>query len=128
MTPFLSSFSGLSVNDIHTAKEFYVDTLGLEITDESMGLQLSLPGGGSLFIYEKLEHIPATFTVLNLVVEDISASIDSLVEKGIVFERYDYLPAKQDERGVLRGKSAGMGPDIAWFRDPADNVLALVES
>jgi len=127
MNSFLSSFSGISVNDIKVAKEFYVDLLGLEVTDESMGLHLNLPGGGSLFVYEKSNHAPATFTVLNLVVENITAAIDELSAKGVQFERYDELPAPQDERGVLRGKAAGQGPDIAWFEDPAGNILSLIE-
>ena len=128
MDTFLSSFSSFSVDNIAAAKSFYAGLLGLELTDESMGLQFSLPGGGSLFMYEKPDHQPAGFTVLNFIVEDISTVIDLYIEKDIHFERYDNLPAEQDERGVLRGKAAGQGPDIAWFKDPAGNVLALIES
>jgi len=127
METFLSSFSGFSVDSIAEAKEFYVNLLHLEDIDESSGLGLRLPGGGNLFIYEKEDHRPATYTVLNFVVEDIDAVIDEYVEKGLVFERYDNLPAEQDERGVLRGKDVGEGPNIAWFKDPAGNILALVE-
>lgn len=128
MDAFLSSFSSFSVDNIAAAKSFYAGLLGLELTDESMGLQFSLPGGGSLFMYEKPDHQPAGFTVLNFIVEDINTVIDLYIEKDIHFERYDNLPAEQDERGVLRGKAAGQGPDIAWFKDPAGNVLALIES
>ncbi len=128
MDTFLSSFSSFSVDNIAAAKSFYAGLLGLELTDESMGLQFSLPGGGSLFMYEKPDHQPAGFTVLNFIVEDINTVIDLYIEKDIHFERYDNLPAEQDERGVLRGKAAGQGPDIAWFKDPAGNVLALIES
>lgn len=128
MDTFLSSFSGFSVNDIAAAKSFYVELLGLELTDDSMGLGLALPGGGNVFIYEKSDHTPATFTVLNFVVDDINTVIDEFVEKDIHFEVYDNLPVPQDERGVIRGKAAGQGPDIAWFKDPAGNILALVES
>ena len=128
MITALTSFNGLSVNDLAAARAFYVDTLQLTPTDESMGLMLALPGGGSLFIYEKADHAPATYTVLNFVVENIDATIEHLVgHHGIVMERYDYLPAQQDELGVLRGKAAQQGPDIAWFKDPAGNILAVIE-
>jgi len=127
MNKFLNSFSGISVNNMQAAKDFYVEILGLELTEQNMGLHLNLPGGGSLFIYEKTDHVPATFTVLNFVVEDINSVIDELVGKGITFERYNTLPAEQDERGVLRGKAANQGPDIAWFEDPSGNVISLVE-
>jgi len=123
-----TSFSGLSVDDLHAARDFYVTTLGLKLLDDSMGLSLELPGGGQLFIYEKVDHEPASFTVLNLVVENINDAIDELVrDHSVKFERYDNLPAEQDARGVLRGKAGGMGPDIAWFTDPAGNIIALVE-
>lgn len=128
MDTFLSSFSGLSVDNLQAAKSFYVGLLGLELADETMGLQLMLPGGGNLFIYEKADHLPATFTVFNFVVADINTVIDAYVEKDIHFEIYEGLPAPQDARGVLRGKAAGQGPDIAWFKDPAGNILSLIES
>jgi predicted enzyme related to lactoylglutathione lyase len=124
----VSSFSGFSVDDIEAAREFYEGTLQLELTDDQMGLGFNLPGGGRLFIYEKEDHEPATYTVLNFVVEDINDTIDHLTnDHGITMERYDDMPGEQDERGVMRGKEAGMGPDIAWFTDPAGNVLAVVE-
>jgi predicted enzyme related to lactoylglutathione lyase len=129
MITALSSFSGISVSNIEEARVFYVDTLELTLKDDTMGLLLELPGGGQLFIYDKPDHTPASFTVLNFVVEDINDTIDHLVQDhGIVFERYDDdMPAMQDERGVLRGKAAGQGPDIAWFKDPAGNILAVLE-
>ena len=128
MVKAISSFSGLSVDDIDLANKFYVDILGLNLVDDSMGLILELPGGGRLFIYQKDDHQPATFTVLNLVVEDINASVDELEqENGVEFERYDNLPAPQDERGILRGKADDMGPDIAWLKDPAGNIIAILE-
>lgn len=124
----VSSFSGISVLNLEEARKFYVDTLELPLKDDSMGLMLELPGAGELFIYEKPDHQPAGFTVLNFVVEDINDTIDHLVnDHGISFERYNNLPAEQDERGVLRGKAAGQGPDIAWFLDPSGNVLSVVE-
>jgi catechol 2,3-dioxygenase-like lactoylglutathione lyase family enzyme len=125
----LSTFSGFSVDNIQKAKEFYVGTLELALKDESMGLQLELPGGGQLFIYEKEGHQPATFTVLNFVVESIDETVDHLAgHHGIEFERYPDMPGEQDERGIMRGKAANQGPDIAWFKDPAGNILAVLEA
>lgn len=120
-------FSGYSVSDKEQAKVFYGDTLGCLVKDNGMGLELQFPNGHSVFLYEKTDHTPASFTVLNFPVDDINTAIDSLVEAGVVMKRYDNLPAEQDERGVLRGKAAGMGPDIAWFEDPAGNVLSVLE-
>src|ERR1700756_203454 len=130
MLKALAAFSGISVTDLAAAKEFYVGKLGLELKDDSMGLQLDLPGGGQLFIYEKPDHQPASFTVLNFVVEDIDETVDHLVkDHGIEFEHYDNMPGGgQDEKGVARGKAAGMGPDIAWFKDPAGNILAVLST
>jgi catechol 2,3-dioxygenase-like lactoylglutathione lyase family enzyme len=125
---FKASFSGMSVDDLEKAKEFYMGTLGLELTNEKMGLEFKLPGGGELFIYDKEDHQPATFTVLNLVVDDIDQAIDELSGKGIKFEQYDLgNGAKTDEKGVLRGLSVQMGPDIAWFKDPAGNILSVLQ-
>ena len=124
----LSSFSGVSVDNIQEARKFYVDTLALTLKDDSMGLLFELPGGGQLFIYEKQNHTPADYTILNFVVENINDTIDNLViDHGVNFERYENLPAPQDERGVLRGKAVGEGPDIAWFADPSGNILSLIE-
>ncbi|MDN5274691.1 MAG: glyoxalase [Candidatus Saccharibacteria bacterium] len=124
----LSTFSGFSVDDIEKAKEFYVGTLELALKDDSMGLQLELPGGGKLFIYEKPGHKPAEFTVLNFVVENIDETVDHLAgDHGITFERYPDMPGPQDEKGIMRGKAANQGPDIAWFKDPAGNILSVIE-
>jgi len=120
-------FSGISVNDQAKAKEFYTKTLGLELQDEQMGLQLKLPGGGSLFIYEKQDHQPATFTVINFVVANIDDAVNELTGEGVKFEHYDNMPFKQDEKGIARGLSANRGPDIAWFKDPAGNILSVLQ-
>lgn len=120
------AFSGYSSNDIEASREFYGQTLGLELTDQMGGLELNIKGQ-RVFIYPKDDHQPATFTVFNFVVDNIDSTIDELVQKGVSFERYDNLPAQQDEHGVLRGLAAGMGPDIAWFKDPAGNILALLQ-
>lgn len=121
------AFSGISVDDLERAKQFYVSVLGLQIDDETMGLRLLLPNGGKLFIYPKPNHQPATFTVLNLVVDDIDQAVDELSAAGVTFEHYDEMLVKQDEKGVLRGLSAQQGPDIAWFKDPAGNILSVLQ-
>lgn len=124
-----ATFSGFSVDDLAAAKEFYINKLGLELASEEMGLDISLTQGGRVFIYQKDDHQPATFTVLNFVVEDIDKSIDELSAQGVSFERYDDLGdgIEQDEKGVLRGLAANMGPDIAWFKDSAGNILAVLQ-
>ena len=124
MVTTTGSFSGFSVNDQAAALAFYRDTLGLIVDDTGMGLALQLPGGGHVFIYEKDDHRPATFTVLNFEVDDIDLAVEELVAAGVTLERYDGMP--QDEKGVMRGKAAGEGPDIAWFTDPAGNILSIL--
>lgn len=120
------AFSGYSSDKIEESRSFYAETLGLDVVDAMGGLKVTV-NGQQIFIYPKEDHQPATFTVLNLVVDDIDSAVDDLVGSGVQFEWYDNLPATQDKRGVLRGKDAGMGPNIAWFKDPADNIVALVE-
>lgn len=120
-----AAFSGFSVNNLAKAKQFYTETLGLELLDEEMGLQLKLPDGGLVFVYDKPDHQPATYTMLNLVVTDIDAAVKELVKLGVEFEHYEGM--HQDANGVARGKKHQMGPDIAWFKDPAGNILALLE-
>jgi catechol 2,3-dioxygenase-like lactoylglutathione lyase family enzyme len=122
-----AAFSGFSVDSQQKAQEFYTKTLGLQQEDDKMGLQLKLPGGGSLFIYEKSDHKPALYTALNFVVADIDEAVDELTKAGVEFEHYDNMPAKPDEKGIMRGLSAGQGPDIAWFKDPAGNILSVLQ-
>lgn len=122
------AFSGYSVTSKEDALVFYGDTLGCDIVDTGMGLELNFPNGHTVFLYEKADHEPATYTVLNFPVDDIDIAIDDLVAKGIEPVIYDDLPAEQDAKGVLRGKDAGMGPDIAWFKDPAGNILSVLEN
>lgn len=122
-----AAFSGFSVNDLDRAKTFYTKTLGLEVKSEEMGLQLQLPNDGVLFIYPKEDHKPATYTVLNFVVATIDDAVDELTKLGVVFERYEGFPFKQDEKGIARGLSAKQGPDIAWFKDPAGNILSVLQ-
>lgn len=121
------SFSGFSVDDIEAARAFYGETLGFGVKLNGMGiLEITLPGGAVAIAYQKDDHAPATFTILNFEVDDIDAAVDELTASGIAMERYEGMP--HDEKGVLRGKAANMGPDIVWFRDPAGNILsALVD-
>jgi len=106
---------------------FYGDTLGLAVGDNSMGmLELHLGTGAVVIVYPKASHQPATLTVLNFPVDDIDAAVDALVAKGVTFERYD--GAHQDERAIARGKQANQGPDIAWFTDPAGNILSVLSN
>lgn len=122
------AFSGFSVNDKAAALKFYGETLGCNIKDTGMGLELSFSNGLAVFMYEKADHEPASFTVLNFPVDDINAAVDEIVAKGVVMERYDNMPREQDDRGVMRGKDVNMGPNIAWLKDPSGNILSLIEN
>ncbi len=120
-------FSSYSIDDKEKALDFYKNTLGLSVEETPEGLNLSFSTGHSVFVYPKENHESATFTVLNFVVEDIDTAVSELIEKGVEMQRYAEMPGEQDEKGIMRGKAAGMGPDIAWFKDPAGNVLAVIE-
>jgi len=118
-------FSGFSVDDVDAAADFYGTTLGLGVARNAMdALDVSLPGGARVFVYPKPDHQPATFTVLNLVVDDIDAAVDELNARGVTTKIYD--GDFTDAKGIARGRAAGRGPDIAWFRDPAGNVLSVL--
>jgi catechol 2,3-dioxygenase-like lactoylglutathione lyase family enzyme len=121
-----AAFSGFSVDDLAKAKKFYTEILGLTIADELMGLRLQLPGGGSVFAYEKNDHQAATFTILNFVVDNINDAVNELTSRGVRFEQFKDGPGT-DAKGIMRGKSQNMGPDIAWFKDPAGNFLSVIE-
>ena len=116
------AFSGFSVNDIQKAKEFYGQTLGLEISEAHGLLKLHLAGGTTVLIYPKPNHTPATFTILNFPVDNIEEAVGRLTKSGVRFERYEG-DLKTDENGVFRGG----GPLIAWFKDPAGNILSVLE-
>ncbi|MFC5502031.1 VOC family protein [Lysinimonas soli] len=118
-------FSGFSVDDLERATAFYRDTLGLKVMSDSMGLRLNVTGGAPVFVYEKPNHVPATFTVLNLEVPDIDVAVDELSAAGVKLEIYP--GTNQDERGIARGRAANRGPDIAWFLDPAGNILSVLQ-
>lgn len=123
-----TAFSGFAAPDLGAAKKFYEETLGLKVEQDEMGLKLKLANGNEVFVYQKDDYTPAVFTVLYFTVDDIDKTIDELATKGVRMERYDNLPAEQDDKGVLRGRAAGMGPDIAWFTDPAGNILAVLQN
>ena len=116
------AFSGFSVDDIAQARQFYGETLGLKLSEENGMLTLHIAGGGKILIYPKPGHVPATFTILNFPVADVEQVVDQLTARGVRFERYDNMP--QDDKGIMRGH----GPDIAWFTDPAGNVLSVLKA
>jgi len=122
------AFSGFSVQNLDEAELFYGQILELDARRTEMGLELHLGEELVIFVYQKEDHTPATFTILNFPVENITEAVRYLVDKGVEFIRYDNLPAPQDEYGVLRGKAANQGPDIAWFKDPSGNVLSVLEN
>ncbi|HZB05490.1 MAG TPA: VOC family protein [Thermoleophilaceae bacterium] len=116
------AFSGFAVPDIDAARDFYANTLGLDVTEENGLLTLKLAGDRPTLVYPKPDYTPATYTILNFQVEDIDVAVDELSGRGITFERYEGFP--QDEKGVMRGN----GPDIAWFKDPAGNILSVMQT
>jgi predicted enzyme related to lactoylglutathione lyase len=117
------AFSGFSVKDIEKAKEFYGKTLGLEVSESNGLLTLHLAGGSNVLIYPKPNHTPATFTVLNFPVNDVDQMVDKLTKRGVQFEIYDLPDIKTNKKGIMRGR----GPTIAWFKDPAGNILSVLD-
>ncbi|MGH8951810.1 MAG: VOC family protein [Acidimicrobiia bacterium] len=115
------AYSGFSVDDVEKARDFYGGTLGLNVTEEHGMLGLHIADGGDILVYPKDDHVPATYTVLNFPVDDIDTAVDELAERGVTLERYEGLG--QDEKGIMRDQ----GPPIAWFTDPAGNVLSVLE-
>lgn len=120
------AFSGFSVNDTEKAQDFYSKVLGLEVeTLEMQGLlNLHLTGGNKILIYTKVNHVPATFTILNFPVADINQAVEELTKRGAQFEIYNEPNFKTDEKGIFHGG----GPKIAWFKDPAGNILSVLET
>ena len=116
------AFSGFSVDDLAAAKAFYGGTLGVDLEESGPGLRLAI--GNGILIYSKPDHVPATYTMLNFPVDDIDRAVDDLTSKGVKFEQY---PGLTDAKGINRGIDAGRGPDIAWFKDPAGNVLSVLK-
>ena len=118
------AFSGFSVDNVQKAREFYSQTLGLEVSEVNGLLELHLAGGAKVLIYPKPNHTPATFTILNFPVDNIEQAVDELARRGVHFEHYDEDNLKTDEKGIFRGG----GPLIAWFKDPAGNILSVLEA
>ena len=118
------AFSGFSANDIAKAKDFYGQTLGLEVSEDHGLLTLHLAGGHKVLVYPKPNHVPATFTVLNFPVRNVDQAVDELKKRGVRFEIYNLPDLKTDEKGIMRGK----GPTIAWFKDPSGNILSVLEA
>jgi catechol 2,3-dioxygenase-like lactoylglutathione lyase family enzyme len=116
------AFSGFAVPDLEQAREFYESTLGLNVSEDNDLLVLHLAGGRDTLVYPKPDHQPATYTILNFQVDDIDETVDQLTQRGVRFERYDGL--EQDEKGISRSPA---GPPIAWFTDPAGNILSVLE-
>ncbi|WP_316825044.1 VOC family protein [Pedobacter miscanthi] len=120
------AFSSFSVDDIQKAKDFYQGILGLEVKDNPMGvIEVVVSGSSPILLYPKPNHVPATFTVLNFPVENIEQAVDELIAKGVKFEIYNQESIKTDEKGISRGNG---GPNIAWFRDSAGNILSVLET
>jgi catechol 2,3-dioxygenase-like lactoylglutathione lyase family enzyme len=115
------AFSGFSVDDVPEARKFYSETLGLRVSEEYGMLSLHIAGERDILVYPKPDHTPATFTILNFPVDDIEKAVDELAERGVRFERYD--DSNTDEKGIYRGQ----GPLIAWFKDPAGNILSVLQ-
>jgi catechol 2,3-dioxygenase-like lactoylglutathione lyase family enzyme len=115
------AFSGFSVDDVPEARKFYGETLGLRVSEEYGMLSLHIAGARDILVYPKPDHTPATFTILNFPVDDIEKAVDELAERGVRFERYD--DSNTDEKGIYRGQ----GPLIAWFKDPAGNILSVLQ-
>ena len=118
------AFSGFAAPDIAKTREFYSQTLGLKVSEDHGLLTLHLAGGNNVLIYPKPNHVPASFTVLNFPVDDVGLAVDELMKGGVRFEIYDTPEIKTDEKGIMRGN----GPTIAWFKDPAGNILSVVKS
>lgn len=118
------AFSGFAVDDVPRAKQFYGETLGLRVSDGEMGLlTLHIAGDRDTIVYPKPGHVPAEYTILNFPVADVEAAVDELTARGVRFERYAGTPMETDEKGIFRGG----GPLIAWFKDPAGNILSVLQ-
>lgn len=118
------AFSGFSVNDVQKAKEFYSQTLGLDVSEANGLLELHIAGGTNILIYPKENHTPATFTILNFPVANVEQAVDELTQRGVQFESYNEGDLVTDDKGIFHGG----GPKIAWFKDPAGNILSVLEA
>lgn len=121
------TFSSFSVNDVAKARKFYGEIMGLKCGEAMGQLVLEMQGGYRVFVYGKPNHLPASFTVLNFQVPNVDAAVDTLTKAGVTFEHYDQPDLKTDAKGISRGDGGKGGPTIAWFKDPAGNILSVVE-
>jgi predicted enzyme related to lactoylglutathione lyase len=117
------AFSGFSVNDVPAAMKFYGDVLGLKVSEDHGIMTIHLANGGRVIAYPKANHEPATFTVLNFPVPDVDKAVDELTQRGVTFTHYDTGDIRTDAKGIMRGN----GPTIAWFKDPAGNILSVID-
>jgi catechol 2,3-dioxygenase-like lactoylglutathione lyase family enzyme len=115
------AFSGFAVDDVEKAREFYEGTLGVKVTEENGMLTLHIAGDRPILVYPRPDHTPADYTILNFPVDDVERAVDELTARGVPLERYEGF--EQDDKGIFRGE----GPLIAWFKDPAGNVLSVIE-
>jgi predicted enzyme related to lactoylglutathione lyase len=123
----VQAFSGFSVPDLARAKEFYGEVLGLAVEERPEGLELTFKSGMHVFVYHSLVNKPADFTILNFIVGDIEAEVDELNKKGVMMEQYDMKEIKTDRKGIVYNES-GVGPRaMAWFKDPAGNIIGLIQ-
>jgi catechol 2,3-dioxygenase-like lactoylglutathione lyase family enzyme len=119
----VKAFSSFAVDDLAKARAFYRDTLGLKLKDREEGLELDAGNGNTIFVYQKADHTPATFTVLNFPVDNVETAVKQLKDKGVRFETYDRADLKTDANGIAHWDS---GPTMAWFKDPAGNILSVL--
>ena len=121
-----AAFSSFSASDLAKIKTFYTNVLGLKAEEDSMGgMNIFLPQGGTVYVYQKEDHMPATYTILNFDVAVIEEAVDQLISQGILFEHYEGMT---DEKGIARGLGSNRGPDIAWFKDPDGNILSIMQT
>ena len=118
------AIQSFSVDDLRKARSFYHDTLGLDVAEKPEGLEITVGDGNRIFVYPKPNHQPATFTILNFLVDNVDTAVDKLKSTGVRFEQYDLPDIKTDERGIARDTG---GPAIAWFKDPAGNILSVLQ-
>lgn len=122
-----TALNAFSAKDLDAIKQFYTEVLDLEVKDSPAGIEIQLPGGAKLMAYQSDKNQPAAYTMLNFFVDDIDEAVDTLVQRGVLFERFEGMGFPQDEKGIARGLAAHKGPDAAWFKDPQGNILEILQ-